>query len=360
MFSRKERDAGSDISEIEKIMEKQGCSEPVARNLIKYAKLGIGPLVDPDKRNEELDPGYVPKDNRVYPNPPKIDRRTAALEFEMRLREREEQDERDNEARRRQQQGAPAKQASGLSRLGPVIGRVEPDPAAASSASGAFEQPNRGKDDDFLQGAARQAQPKKKMQFAGIKSLGPVETRLEEVDPLRRDEPPAPSVPDLPEEPPEEEDRLGETRQEKMKRLLQQDKDNKPRNKKRRRRGKEADDKSEGSDREADGAREESPQPGAPPGGLLSMKHANADRSKASASGSLMSEAQVMAMMKKDRNTEKKKGGESSRGSIRAKTRIQKEMQEWERAKANNPEFWKAPQFALCYSAETGKLRGMS
>jgi len=336
------------MTEIEQIMEKQGCSEPVARNLIKYAKLGIGPLVDPNKRDEELDPGYMPKDTRVYPTPPRIDRRTAALEFEQRLRDREEQEERELEARRRQEQKIQVKKpAVGLQRLGPVMQREETDPlaAAASSASGAFEQPNRGKDDDFLQGGFRQAQPKKKMQFAGIKSLGPVETRQEEVDPLGRDVPPV--APDLPDDQQEEDDPVGESRQEKMRRLLQQDKDTKPR-KKRRRKGKDADGRSGESDREgADGPREDSPPPQG--GSIFDLKQGRASAS----GGSLMSEAQVMAMMKGDR---KRSGGE--RGSIRAKTRIQKEMQEWERAKANNPEFWKAPQFALCYSAETGKRQG--
>merc|ERR1711920_268999 len=69
------------------------------------------------------------------------------------------------------------------------------------------------------------------------------------------------------------------------------------------------------------------------------------------ASSSLMTEAQVKAMMGKE------KGKKLERGSARAKARIQKEMQEWESTKNNNPEFWKAPKFSLCYSAETTKNR---
>merc|ERR1712226_1311972 len=55
------------------------------------------------------------------------------------------------------------------------------------------------------------------------------------------------------------------------------------------------------------------------------------------APGSLMTEAQAKAMMgRKKRNTQ-----EEGRGSLRAKARIQREMDEWETAKQNNPEYWK-------------------
>jgi len=56
-------------------------------------------------------------------------------------------------------------------------------------------------------------------------------------------------------------------------------------------------------------------------------------------------------MMGKDRKVK------HERGSMRAKSRIQREMEEWESAKRENPEFWKAPKFSLCYSAETRKSR---
>merc|ERR1712194_634657 len=58
------------------------------------------------------------------------------------------------------------------------------------------------------------------------------------------------------------------------------------------------------------------------------------------AEGSVMSESQVRKMMQK-----RKRGGSPGRGSNAAKARIQKEQEEWESAKQNNPEYWKPPKF---------------
>lgn len=61
----------------------------------------------------------------------------------------------------------------------------------------------------------------------------------------------------------------------------------------------------------------------------------------ANSAGSLMTEAQAKAMMRKKRRT----NNSPVRGSARAQSRIQKERVEWETAKQNNPEYWKAPKF---------------
>jgi len=65
---------------------------------------------------------------------------------------------------------------------------------------------------------------------------------------------------------------------------------------------------------------------------------------EASGSGGdkLLSEAEVVALMqKKNRNSSPPR-----RGSAHAQQRIRKEQEKWERKKANNPEYWKAPKFA--------------
>merc|ERR1711957_344940 len=56
--------------------------------------------------------------------------------------------------------------------------------------------------------------------------------------------------------------------------------------------------------------------------------------------GSEMSESQVLKMMNR-----KKKFGSPGRGKESTKKRIAKEMEEWESAKQNNPEYWKPPKF---------------
>mmetsp|Transcript_44559 Transcript_44559/g.119194 ORF Transcript_44559/g.119194 Transcript_44559/m.119194 type:complete len:150 (-) Transcript_44559:329-778(-) len=95
----------------------------------------------------------------------------------------------------------------------------------------------------------------------------------------------------------------------------------------------EQDDSGDGSEDEKGGSDEE----GAKAGG-------------SAASSGLMSEAEVLARMGKDR----KKG---ERGSLRAAARVQKELEEWEQVKAHDPEYNRAPKFALCFSAETGRKK---
>jgi len=67
-----------------------------------------------------------------------------------------------------------------------------------------------------------------------------------------------------------------------------------------------------------------------------------------------MTEEEVRKMMAKEKPKQK-----VERGSVQARARIQREMQEWNAEKSGNENFWKAPKFALCYSAETSRtLRG--
>lgn len=63
--------------------------------------------------------------------------------------------------------------------------------------------------------------------------------------------------------------------------------------------------------------------------------------SSSSGSNHLMSEAEALASMKKGRKNN------VERGSASAAARIQRELAEWERDKAKNPEFWKPPKFCL-------------
>lgn len=63
----------------------------------------------------------------------------------------------------------------------------------------------------------------------------------------------------------------------------------------------------------------------------------------------LMSEAEVLRRM----NLEEK----STRGSLRAKSRIQKEIEVWEAAKRSNKEYWRPPRHCLCFASETAKRR---
>merc|ERR1712025_720443 len=69
------------------------------------------------------------------------------------------------------------------------------------------------------------------------------------------------------------------------------------------------------------------------------------------ASNHLMSEAQAVAMLKKQRTTS------PVRGSMRAQSRIKKEMQAWESAKLKNPEYWKPPKFCQVLGKRAGPPR---
>merc|ERR1712228_313611 len=127
---------------------------------------------------------------------------------------------------------------------------------------------------------------------------------------------------------------VAKAKREAEKRRLEQEYANQQKKKKKRKKGRGQDDDEDG---EADDDDMRSPSPGVDRG------------AKNASSSSLMTEEEVRAMVNK--------GKKSERGSARAQARIQKEREQWESAKASNPEFWKAPKFCLCYSAETGKKR---
>jgi len=343
VYSRREASTKHEPGELERVMEAQGCSEPVAKNLIKYAKLGIGPLCDPTK--SRYDDREAPSSGSSREQfPPRLDRKAAALLAEQKLRERQEAEE---EAEERQRQ---PKRRIGMAQLGAVMRREEEvDPFRAPAPRSAMRKEEEEKSDDETDQMQNlfNARPqnkgplaKKMMQIGGISLQKP--RRQEEVAPIEHASG-SKAPPDAEEEYEEDENQWGEegrsrqfvepeSNKKKTQNQLQDERRGGP-GKRKKQTGKknERDASSEEEERSA------SPEPAA------GTKSENKG-------GSLMTEAQIMALMGKN----KKKDG-YSRGSVRAKTRIQKESQEWESRKASNPEFWKAPQFALCYSAETGK-----
>jgi len=320
VYSRKDKEAAHPSDKIEAIMQSQGCSEPVARNLLKYGKLGIGPLAggsgggnnriqdgdwlrDSYRRDQE-------KNEKRRPPPPKIEIKAVMTHAEkkQRLRDQEERLRMELEQREREQEELnrkdTKKKVAGLERLGPVMARSsEVDPL----------QPLISVQEMLAQKQVEQQEGK------------------EDGDDEKKEDH------EHPEEKMEED--LAMRRFEEKKRTPQDEaarRQNQGRKKKRRRKG--YDDESSSEAATAQGrTRSESDE----------ERDARSGAARSSSAGSsLMTEAEVKAMMNKERP-------KAARGSVRTKSRIQKEMAEWESAKADNAEFWKAPKFCLCYSAET-------
>jgi len=307
---KRDEDTPQITSQLERVMASTGCSEPVARNLLKYGKLGIGPLAQPQAHEREGDRsggdgGARSFKDRPRQSPPRQQERTAASalaekkrrlrEQEERLREQEEQREREVEAEEKARREEQARKRAGLTRLGPVLARQEEvDPLQPVQVEAAGLDADEEEDSDEGADAAGKDRADAHAKQKGDKKRGQADATAAGRRPGKK--------------------------------------------KRRRRRG----GVSEGSSEEGAGEAEEAgedPERGRP----------RDSGSSAASASSLMTEAQVLEMMGKDRKTK--------RGSLRAKSRIQREMEEWESAKRENPEFWKAPKFSLCYSAETRKSR---
>lgn len=299
IYRRSEKDKDP---EVDHVMERMGCSEPVARNMLKMRKLGLGPLATNADGTEE-----------IRRSPPRIaagaaiqaDKKRRLQEQEQRLREQEE--------------------------------------------FALFERVEKA--------------PKQTRQVAGMVRLGPVSKRDEQVDPLEKKALVPEPVEEETVEEREQQERLKEMadkakldaleKRQQFERDAEEARRRQGKKKKRKRRG-DVDAPSDESDvLQDEQMREVKAVPKASVGvhkKARSPSPARDSSQKANSSqqsNGLMTEEEILARMGKEKKTE--------RGSYRAKSRIQKEWEEWERQKANSAEYNKAPRFALCFSAETGK-----
>lgn len=321
---RRDQDPPGMSEKVERIMQEQGVSEPVARNLIKYGKFGIGPMAGGQLAQQA-------QSSRPAPS-----MKDAAEERKRKLREQED-------------------------RLQALEKQREDEKQHMAQASfSPFEQAVKPK-------AARSA-PR-----LGLISLGAVQARPESIDPLMKLDVPVPAEDAVQAaegdsggkgRPADEaasgaashSPHEGKHAPEKRRMFTEEDRRKPPKKKKKRRREAGSSESKEAAiDVAHDGAKrakeavQRHPRPRSP--SSASEPPEPPREARPAASGSLMTEEQVRAMMGKE------KGKKLERGSARAKARIQKEMQEWESTKNSNPEFWKAPKFALCYSGETTKNR---
>lgn len=300
-FNRTERDRQNKDA-VERLCTDMGCSEPVARNFLKYKRFGIGPLADfGAARQRAQRPRSAEGADEEASDPLQKFRRVQDLE--KRLQEQKEKEEREEQ--------------------------------------------------EFLEEMKKKRQSKR----AGLKPLGPVMAREEAVDPLQKvATSEALGEPEEPQAPAEDTNQTGQwlsvprpvdwkKEEEEKKRKLQEQQHHKHKKKKKKRR-RDDDEKSEESEQAAR-KRVRSRSRSVP-------EEEEEPRKGSSSSAGLMTEKEVLAMMGKEKAKEK-----PQRGSVQARLRIQREMQEWNSTKAENEEFWKAPRFALCYSAETSRtLRG--
>lgn len=322
VFNRRERDANEDKKKITKVAEIAGCSDPVARNLMKYAKFGIGPLAGVDGNPStsssvggaqslvtmERLPARIAAPNETIAG----DKKSRMRDLERKLKEEEAARDQEEEAQALEQREKAMKRRKG--------GKI------------------------------------------GMMSLGLVLKREEEVDPFAKTaveesapaepaqpEPPAPPVDE--DAPPSAPKRFTERYQPPPPPPAYKPKKDKKRKKT------DARDSSSDSDRPPrPGRGNPSVSSGPPPDGGSAARSATSAASAArgsSGGAGLMSEAEIVRKMREGASGDTRK-----RGSMAAKLRIHKEQQEWESRKADNEEFWKAPKFALCYSAETKRMRG--
>lgn len=294
-------------------MADRGVSEPVARNMLKSATLGIGPLVQEgiaDRYLKDVRPSALSIRDRHEKRPPDRDMFLApAPDFKAAKRQKM----REQEALLKAQEEARENEIA--------------------------EEEQMRKD--------RQKQ-KASRSVPGIAKLGPVLAREEEIDPL----PPKPdraSDPFDPEEelplpPPEPEPRSVQILANKKPGGHPDESRRKPKKKNRRRRRGPDDSDSSAPDR---GGRSRSRgRAGGSAGGARGRSPSNSRDKNANG---LMSEAEVRRRI----GLEKKSG----RGSERAKQRIQKEQEAWEEAKKNNKEYWRPPKHCLCFAPETARKR---
>lgn len=301
--------------QIERLMEDRGVSEPVARNLLKFAALGIGPLVDEgvaerygvgrggrhnkssassDSRREQSR-RPLPVQNDVTATDLQAAKKAKLLQQETLLRAQEaarEQELAEEEQARQERMQKARRGVSGIARLGPVLAREEqvdplPTKLAAAAVPPQDPEPNpllaeEDKSNAGWMATASNAKPKQ-----------------------------------------------GTGRPDEAKR--------KTKKKRKKRRGNEDSDDSE-SDRSRSRSRRGK--------GRSRSRSGNED---GGVRNGLMSEAEVLRRM----NLEEK----STRGSLRAKSRIQKEIEVWEAAKRSNKEYWRPPRHCLCFASETAKRR---
>lgn len=340
-FNRNERDArNKDV--VERLCTDMGCSEPVARNFLKYKKFGIGPLADFEadrmrlsqrsQRDRQLKDERVQRDadGAAEGSGNVMEKMRRVRDLETRLREQKEKEEQLEQEMLEDMKKKKQKKRAGLAPLGPVMAREEvvdplqkvagltpPEPEPQLEAP----EPEKERAPAPLP-QAQAAEPEPLSQSGQWQSLP------------RSPAPPAPNT-----------DWRREEEDKKKKKAQEQAHQKHHKKKKKRRRGDEEEEKSEESEKHPR-KRQRSRSRSVP-------VEEEAAR-KASSSSGLMTEKEVLAMMGKEKAKEK-----PQRGSVQAKLRIQREMQEWNSTKAENEEFWKAPRFALCYSAETSRtLRG--
>lgn len=355
---------------VERVMEQMGCSEPVARNMLKSAKLGVGPLANMSNgAGKDRRPPPPSRQFSEFP-PPAVDKKRAALRAEQRLREAEDE------------AGADVDETMGF----------------------------------LASGIKRKVKPEQKiMASVGMARLGPVETRHEEMDPFPLlgkeavkkddddDEDEGRELSRASSSHPSEKVRRSERRTGRAERVqdledgdvyrgsvlrqpaerMTANADDDRSKRKRRDRDRRLDEFDRGFE-EVDGAyrrqRERSISPEwdkgtrahrdpsmtkAPRREKKQLVSESTQNSKERAprqdkmrspsvsseeermGGATMSEAQVKKMMSKD----KKK--QVTRGSVAAAQRIKRESEEWEARKKANPQYWQAPKFALCFKAKT-------
>lgn len=302
--------------QIERLMEDRGVSEPVARNLLKFAALGIGPLIEEgvaerygvnrggrnskaaassDSRREHSR-RPLPVQNDVTATDLQAAKKAKLLQQETLLRAQEaarEQELAEEEAARQEKMQKARRGVSGIARLGPVLAREE--------------------------------------------QVDPLPTKLVTKEPPPDNEP----APPVTEEDNSNAGRFGATASNaKPKQSTGRPDETKRKGKKKRkkRRGGNDDSDDSGSDRSRSRSRRGK--------GRSRSRSANED---GGVRNGLMSEAEVLRRM----NLEEK----STRGSLRAKSRIQKEIEVWEAAKRSNKEYWRPPRHCLCFASETAKRR---
>ncbi|CAE7528061.1 unnamed protein product [Symbiodinium natans] len=291
-----------------------GCSEPVARNFLKYKRFGIGPLADFEterirrtQRDRNLRDDRVQRDADAGEGSGNVlEKMRRVRDLETRLREQKEKEEQLEQEMLEEMKRKKQKKRAGLAPLGPVMAREEVvDPLQKVATSAPESEPVEPTEAPATAQAA--AEPEPTSQTGQWQSL----PRQPASTDWRRDE------------------------EEKKKKTQEQQTHQKHhKKKKKRRRGDDEEEKSEESEKHQR-KRQRSRSRSVPVDDEAARK--------ASSSSGLMTEKEVLAMMGKEKAKEK-----PQRGSVQARLRIQREMQEWNSTKAENEEFWKAPRFALC------------
>jgi len=274
--------------QIERLMEDRGVSEPVARNLLKFAALGIGPLVE-EGVAERYGVGRGGRHNKS----------SASSDS------------------RREQSRRPL----------PVQNDVTATDLQAAKKAKLLQQETLLR----AQEAARE------QELAEEEQVDPLPTKL--VTPAVPPQDPEPSP--MAEDDKSVAGRLGamaSNAKPKQGTGRSDEAKRKPKKKRKKRRGGVEDSDDSESDRSRSRSRRGK--------GRSRSRSANED---GGARNGLMSEAEVLRRM----NLEEK----STRGSLRAKSRIQKEIEVWEAAKRSNKEYWRPPRHCLCFASETAKRR---